>query len=127
MKKIILGIALCALLPLSGRAQHGTAENGYWPMGYEGDTWTDAVSATNDETREITLTYSKGGKIQTFVGVLVEGYKVKAKDGTAHELKVSEIPQGTRVKVYYMERNRKVEGKKVKSYEIFRLVSVPKD
>jgi hypothetical protein len=127
MQKLILGVTLCVLLPIVGQAQHGTSENGYWPMGYNGDTWTGVVSATNDETREITLTYMKRDKIQTFVGVLEVGYKVKSNDGTPHELKVSEIPQGTRLKVYYMERDRKIEGRKVKFHEIFRLIRVPKD
>jgi hypothetical protein len=37
------------------QAQHGTAQNGYFPMGYAGDTWTGEVSAVNDASREITL------------------------------------------------------------------------
>jgi len=96
-------------------------------MGFSGDTWTGIVSATRDETREFTLTYTKGDKTQTFTGVLIEGYKVTSKDGGPHELKVSEIPQGTRLKVYYMARDRKIEGRKVKFYEVFKIVSVPKD
>ena len=127
MKNIVIGVAFCMLVPIAGRAQHGTAENGYWPMGFNGDTWTGVVSSTNDETREITLTYTKQDKTETFVGVLLDGYKVKAKDGTPHELKVSEIPRGMRVKTYYIERSRKVEGKKVKFNEIFRLTSAPAD
>ncbi len=124
MQKLFLGLSICLLLPLSAHAQHGTAENGYWPMGFNGDTWTGVVSAANDDTREITLTYTKGDKTQTFTGVLQEGYNVKANDGTPHHLKVSEIPLGTRLKVYYMAREHKVEGRKVKYNEVFRLVSV---
>jgi hypothetical protein len=124
MQKLSLGLSIWLLfLPLA-HAQHGTAESGYWPMGFNGDTWTGVVSATNDDTREITLTYAKGDKTQTFTGVLQGGYKVKANDGTPHDLKVSEIPLGTRLKVYYMPREHKVEGRKVKYYEIIRLVSV---
>jgi hypothetical protein len=127
MQKLIPGMALCVLLPAVGQAQHGTAENGYYPMNYHGDTWTGVVSATNDETREITLTYTRRDKTETFVGVLEVGHKVKSNDGSAHELKVSEIPLGTRLKVYYLERDRKIEGRKVKFNEIFRIIRAPKD
>jgi hypothetical protein len=56
--------------------------------------------------------------------VLEEGYTVKSDDGTPHVLKVSEIALGKRLKVYYMPRERKVNGSKVKFNEIIRLVSV---
>lgn len=106
-------------------AQHGAAPNGYYPPGYSGDTWTGEVAAVNDQTREITLTYPKKDKTESFTGVLQEGYKVGLKGGGDHELKVSEIPIGTRLTVYYMARWRKSEGKKVKYYEIFRVATAP--
>ena len=124
MRKLVLGMSILLLLPLFAYAQHGAAESGYWPMGFHGDTWTGVVSATNDATREITLTYTKRNKTQTFTGVLEDGYTVKAKDGRPHLLKVSEIPLGMKLKVYYMSRKHKVDGRKVKYYEIIRLVSV---
>jgi hypothetical protein len=124
MQKLIFGLSICLLLPLLTHAQHGTAEDGYWPMGFVGDTWTGVVSSTNDGTREITLRYTKGDKTQTFTGVLQDGYGVKASDGTSHVLKVSEIPRGTKLKVYYMPKEHKVEGRKVKYYEIIRLVNI---
>ena len=124
MHKLILGLSVCLLLPVLAHAQHGTAESGYWPMGFVGDTWTGVVSTTNEETREITLTFTKGDKTQTFTGVLQDGYKVTPRDGSPHVLKVSEVPLGTRLKVYYMPREHKVEGRKVKYYEIIRLVNI---
>jgi hypothetical protein len=90
-------------------------------MGYAGDTWTGEVSAVNDDNREITLFYKSSKATETFVGVLQQGYKVKLKDGSLGELKVSTIPTGTRLRVYYMARNRKVNGQKEKFYEIFRM------
>jgi len=69
----------------------------------------------------ITLTYTKGPRTETFSGVLQEGYKVKLKDGTLHELKPSEISNGTHLIVFYMQRTRKDGDKKIKYYEIFRL------
>jgi hypothetical protein len=111
------------LLFLAGvcTAQHGTAPNGYYPMGYSGDTWTGEVTSTNDATREVALIYADKKKTETFVGVLQEGYKVKLKDGTLTELKVSTIPVGTRLRVYYMNKDRKVEGRKEKVHEILRI------
>jgi hypothetical protein len=115
--------AACLLL-MAGilHAQHGTAPNGYFPMGYAGDTWTGDVSAVNDANREITLVYNNSKKTETFVGVLQQGYKVKLeKDGSLAELKVSTIPIGTRLRVYYVAKDRKVNGQKEKFYEIFRM------
>ena len=102
-------------------AQHGTAPNGYFPMGFAGDMWTGEVSAVNDANREITLVYTRKKKAESFVGVLQHGYKVKLKDGSLAELKLSMIPIGTRLRVYYMAKDRKVDGRKEKFYEIFRI------
>ena len=113
------------ILAGSLHAQHGSAPDGYFPMGYAGDTWTGEVSAVNDANREITLVYKSSKKTETFVGVLQQGYKVKLKDGSLTELKVSTIPAGTRLKVYYMAKDRKVNGQKEKFYEIFRVAFQP--
>ena len=107
-------------------AQHGTAPNGYFPMGYNGDTWTGEVSTVNDHNREITLVYTGGKSTETFVGVLQQGYKVKLKDGGLAELNVSMIPIGTQLRVYYTAKDRKVNGHKEKFYEIFRMDLPPK-
>lgn len=115
--------AFCLVLILMPRliAQHGTAPNDYYPPGYSGDTWSGEVTSTNDETREITLTYTKGSKTETFTGVLQEGYKVKLKDGTSHELKASGVSKGTHLMIFYIQKTRKDGDKKIKYYEIFRL------
>jgi len=94
-------------------------------MGYAGDTWTGEVSAVNDANREITLVYNGSKKTETFVGVLQQGYKVKLKDGSLVELKLSMIHTGTRLKVYYMAKDRKVNGRKERFYEIFQIDSLP--
>jgi len=76
------------------RAQHGTAENGMYPLGYHGDTFIGAVTAVNDASRTITLTYTdpKHGKTETMRAVIEDGYTAHWKDGTAHEVKPSDIP-----------------------------------
>lgn len=124
MNKLAFALLICLFLPLLARAQHGSAEDRYYPPGFHGDTWTGVVTATDDRTREIALAFTKASKTEVLVGVLEEGYKVKSSDGTPHVLKASEIPLGTRLKVYYIQRERKVEGRKVKFNEIIRLVGM---
>ena len=125
MRHMVFAAFLLFLVAGGLHAQHGTAPNGYFPMGYAGDTWTGEVSAVNDANREITLVYKTSKKAETFVGVLQQGYKVKLKDGSPAELKVSTIPTGTRLRVYYMAKDRKVNGQKEKFYEIFRMEFPP--
>ena len=120
MKRFAFSFCLVLVLMPQAFAQHGTAPSDYYPPGYSGDTWSGEVTSTNDETREITLTYTKGSKTETFTGVLQEGYKVKLKDGTSHELK-AEVSKGTHVMIFYTPKTRKDGDKKIKYYEIFRL------
>jgi hypothetical protein len=98
-----VSLVLSIVLSVSGIAwaQHGTAPGGYYPMGYQGDTWTGTVTAANDNTREITLSYTKGDKTETFTGVLQAGFSLKTKDGSMREAKPSDIPIGMRLVVYY--------------------------
>jgi opacity protein-like surface antigen len=127
VKNLTLVIGAFLLLAACAQAQHGTAGNGYFPPGYSGDTWTGTVTSANDDTREITLTYVKGDKQETFTGVLKAGLKATRRDGSQTEWKPSDIPIGSRIIVYYMAQSKKVEGKKVKYYEIFQFTSAPKD
>jgi hypothetical protein len=94
--------------------QHGTAENGYYPPGYQGDTWTGVVVSASEQTGEITLSYTKDGKSQTFVGVPEAGYLVHEHAGATRPLKISDIPVGKIIKVWYIEETKKVGGSKVK-------------
>ena len=92
-----------------------------------GDAWTGEVVTTDDSTREITIKFEEKGKTETFTGVLVEGYQVKMKDGSSHELRVSEIPAGTRVRVFYKTKRQEVGGKKVEINTISRIDFPGKD
>src|ERR1039457_2510367 len=115
---------LILLLAVAGSAkpQHGSAGNGYFPPGFAGDTWTGNVTATDDATRSITLTYTNKNKTETFTGTLKEPCcKVKMVDGTMKDLKVSEISQGRRMIVYYIPTTAKVDGKKSTINEIFKV------
>lgn len=116
--------SLYFLIPLltiasSALAQHGTAENGYYPPGYNGDTWTGVIQSANEQTGEITLSYTKGGKSQIFVGVPEEGYLVHGHNGQTRPLKMSDIPVGRAVKVWYTPATKKVDGKKIAVNIIF--------
>jgi hypothetical protein len=128
MNKLLLVLTLIVFCFANAQAQKGTAESDYYPMGYNGDTWTGEVTATDDDKREITLSYKKKDKEETFVGVLEEGYAVKMKDGSIHNLKVSEIPNGTKIKVYYMTKTRKdASGAKIKFNQIIKIRFLPKE
>jgi len=104
--------------------QHGTAENGYYPSGYQGDTWTGVVVSASEQTREITLSYTKRGKSQTFIGIPEAGYLVHEHSGATRPLKMSDIPVGKIIKVWYMEETKKVGGSKVKVNTIFLIDTV---
>jgi hypothetical protein len=107
--------------------QQGTAENGYYPPNYRGRTFTGTVALTNDATREVTLTFTdpKKGKTETLVCSLEEGYALKLKDGTLHELKPSDFRLGTVIKIYYTVEAKKVEGKKTQVTTIIMISRAP--
>ena len=123
---LVLSVVL--LLPLlCPAAQHGTAESGYYPLAYHGDVFTGVVTSANDETREITLTYThdQSGKQETFTGILQEAYAVKLKDGTLHELKPSELKTGAPIKVYFTIKQKAVDAKKGDANTIFLISGRP--
>lgn len=110
-------------------AQEGTAEPGYYPLGYSGATWAGEITSVNEGAREFTLIYKKGDKEQTFVGVLQEGYKHRMADGSYREVKLADLVRtgaGRRIKAYYMVKTRKVDGRKVRFNEVFRIEFVAK-
>ncbi len=127
MKRLVVSVALLFICAGISVAQHGTAEPDYYPMGFNGDTWSGEVTAANEDTREFTLTYTKGNKTQTFVGMLAKGYTVKMKDGRDYEIKMADL-MGMRIKAYYITRNKKdANGVKVETHEVFRIKFLPKE
>jgi hypothetical protein len=92
-----------------------------------GDIFTGQVVKTDEASREITLEYSGKDGTETFVGSLKEGYQVKMKDGIAHELKVSELTPGTRIRAYYKKISKEVSGQKVKTNLITRIEFLGRD
>ena len=149
----VLFVFLCSIS--AAFAQKGTAEPGFYPFGYNGDTWTGEVTAADEDKRELTLTYKKGDKTQTFaafvpntgVGWMTdeEGDRViaiypqdddkdKKKDANQTGKKPKPEPAhlnlqdliGRRVTVYYISREKKVNEQKFKFNEVIRIKLVKK-
>jgi hypothetical protein len=106
-------------------AQHGTAEDGYYPDHYSGDTWTGIVASVSDNTREVTLTFTRGAKTESFVGILEKGYLAKPVKGAGRELNPSDLRLGIKIKVYYHVETKKVQDKKIKINRIFLIEGIP--
>ena len=62
MNKLLIAPILIVFCIANAYAQKGTAEPDYYPMGYNGDTWTGEVTATDDSKREITISFKKKDK-----------------------------------------------------------------
>ncbi|MBP7476636.1 MAG: hypothetical protein KBF83_14645 [Pyrinomonadaceae bacterium] len=113
--------ALIVITALTVSAQKGTAEPGYYPSGYGGDIWTGEVTAVNSESRELTLTYRKGSKEETFVAVVPKGFSLPTRDGKQKVVPIADLI-GWRITVYYMSKSRKDEnGVKIKYAEVFNI------
>jgi hypothetical protein len=126
MMRMLMTMAIIIVSAGVASGQKGTAEADYYPFNYHGEAWTGEVTAINSETREIILTYTKKDKTQTFIGVLEPHCQVPMKDGNYQELKLSELPKGIRVKVYYIGKEEKTSGGKVIVNRIFRVRYLPK-
>jgi hypothetical protein len=104
-KGMSIGVA-ASLVSILGQhgplyAQKGVAPNGYWPLSYQGSTFTGAVESATNDPQELTLTYTKKGNSEKFTGRLEAPCQWTGKDGTVHKLKPTDIPKGTQVTVYY--------------------------
>ena len=116
MRKSPLAVGAFLLLATCLQGQHRTLDGC--------DTWTGSVISVDDQTRQITLEAITGSDTQTFTGVLKKGLRVKRRDGSETELKMSEISVGSFKDAFYTQKTRKVAGKKEKFYEIYRLEPV---
>ena len=119
-------LLVCGLTCRRSFGQHGSAESGYYPSTYTGDTFSGKVSVVDDASRQITLEFAAPGKkSEKFVGVIEDGYLARWKDGSSHALKASDFPIGTQLKVYYLPKEIKVDGKKTKINSIFQVKEAP--
>jgi opacity protein-like surface antigen len=120
MHKLLFAVALCLLCAGGAAAQKVSSETGYYPAGYHGDAWAGEVTSVNEDTREFTLTSTKKDKTKTFVGVLSKGYRIRMKNGSSYKLKMSDL-SGLYIKAYYIEREKKENGQKVKWNEVIQI------
>jgi hypothetical protein len=148
-------LVVCLCFVLLTFAQKGTAQPGFYPLNYHGDTWTGEVTAADEDKRELTLTFKKGDKTQTFVAFVPntgvgwmtdeEGDRVIAiypqdddKDKTEDANQTGKKPKpepahlnlqdlmGRKVTVFYISREKKVNEEKVKFNEVIRIKLVKK-
>ena len=95
-----------------GFAQYGTAPNGYYPSGYGGDIFTGSVSAVDEATGQITVSFHTKKKTETFVGHLQKSCDVPSKDG--NPMTALDLPIGTDVSVFFVTSVRKEGNTAVK-------------
>jgi len=108
------------LLPGSLIAQHGTADNGYYPIVYQGDTWTGIVSSLDPTTKEISLLYTHKQKTVIFSGVLAKGYRLQSKGNKdTQQIVASGIAVGARLRVYYIPNQTSDEGGGASPFKAF--------
>jgi hypothetical protein len=110
MRPILARLITITFLSIIASAQYGTAPNNYYPVNYSGNTFTGTVTHTLGD--EITLTFVKGSKTETFVGRLETGCSVPSKDG--HPMRATDIPGGTVVTAFFNGTTKKVDGKRIK-------------
>lgn len=97
-------------LPIITYAQYGTAPNNYYPDNYNGATFTGVVADTKDN--QVTLTFAKGSKTDTFTGSIEGGCAVPSKNGRL--MMPTDIPKGTVMTAFFNGTTKKIDGKKVK-------------
>lgn len=119
MKKLFLLLLVTVLLCPVASAQKAQTFLGY---GYTG-----LIKATNETTREITIEYPDKDKTLTYTAVLPEKYILPMPDGSEYELKMSDLPVGTRVRIVAKKRDEKVGGQKVNVNRIFFIEVLGKD
>jgi len=112
LKSTLTQLLLSLLLSIMAVAQYGTAPNGNFPANYNGDTFTGVVTAAEGD--QLTLTYTKGSKTETFVGKLGAGCSVPTNDKSDRKMAAADIPQGTVLTAFFNRNTRKVDGQKVK-------------
>lgn len=113
MRNSLLAVGAFLLLATCLQGQH-SAGTGY-------DAWTGWVISVDSQTRQITLKAINASETQTFTATLKKGLRVKRRDGSETELKMSEISVGSLREAFYTQKARKLDGEKEKFYEIYGL------
>jgi hypothetical protein len=110
VRQILILLTTITFLPIIVSAQYDAAPNNYYPDTYNGSIFTGVVTETGDN--QITLTFTKGSKTDTFTGLFETGCSVPSKDG--RRMIPTDIPKGTVMTTFFNSRTKKVDGKKLK-------------
>ena len=110
MRELVTLLATITFLPIIVSAQYGTAPNNYYPHNYGGSIFTGVVTERGDN--QITLTFTKGSKTDTFTGLFETRCSVPARDG--RRMIPADIPKGTVMTTFFNARTKKVDGKKIR-------------
>lgn len=90
MNRFVLALACLILCAGVSVAQKGKAETDYYPMGYSLDTWTGEVTAFDNKDRTLTLTYTSGKDVMTFVASIPDAPYEMGRD--LHNFRVVDFP-----------------------------------
>jgi len=109
----ILLLSAAALVFVSpANAQKATAPNGYYPVDFQGDTFTGRAESARPNLEELTLVYTKGKKTEHWVGRLESSCSSTDKGGQVHAMHVSDMFEGDLLTVYYITRTTKADNVK---------------
>ena len=104
---------LCASVAFG---QYGRAPNGYYPPAYTGDSFSGKVTAVDEASEQITVSFEDKKKSETFVGRLQEPCAVPSKDGKP--MTALDLPIDTYVTVFFEANVRKNGNTSVKENSI---------
>jgi hypothetical protein len=110
---LLLVTLLCASVSFG---QYGIAPNGYYPSAYTGNTFSGKVTAVDEATEQVTISFEEKKKTETFVGRLQEPCAVPSKDGKP--MTAPDLPIGTYVTVFFETNVRKNGNTSVKENSI---------
>jgi hypothetical protein len=112
LRDVLIQFLLALFFSIVAVAQYGSVPTGSFPPDYNGDTFTGTVTAAEGD--QLTLTYTKGSKTDTFVGKLGAGCSVPTNDKSDRKMTAADIPQGTVLTAFFNRNTRKIDGQKVK-------------
>jgi hypothetical protein len=121
--KRLLTLFALVTFQAAANAQEGKAPTGWYPEGFKGHTFTGVLQSVDESTHHIRLTHASGYKTDVFVGALVKGYTTHLPDGTTRLLKVSDLPIGEHLTVYYMGEAKGSGWRKV--HKVFLIEGYP--
>jgi len=116
MKEILRSMTAIVFFSIIASAQYASAPNNYYPADYTGSIFTGVVTETSDN--QITLTFTKDSKTDTFTGIFKIGCSVPAAQKSGRLMTPLDIPKGTVMTAFFDTNTKKVNGKKAKENSI---------